>query len=129
VDNATFGFEPEPAAIRQWWDRFNRYQGAAGGDPFVGRRLAGIAAQLGCRDIVAYSVPIISSRREPSRRRELLDYLEELLLSGAENMIRHGFATRGLLREVRSDFEQARRSPEVAFRYSAVRMSCRPGGG
>jgi ubiquinone/menaquinone biosynthesis C-methylase UbiE len=62
VDNDTSAFAPEVPAIRDWWARFNRCQRRAGGDPWVGRRLAGLARSLGARDIATATLPIVSSQ-------------------------------------------------------------------
>jgi ubiquinone/menaquinone biosynthesis C-methylase UbiE len=126
VDNDSFGFAPEVPAIRDWWDRFNRCQRQAGGDPWVGRRLADIARSLGARDIATETLPIVSSQFEPPRRAVLLDYLEDLLLSGAELLTAAGEADRRRIAALRGGFAQAREDTEIEFRYYAVRLTCRP---
>ena len=127
VDNGTFAFEPEQPAIREWWSRFNRCQVLNGGDPFVGRRLEQVARGLGCGAIRTEVLPIISSRREPARRRVLLGYLRELLLSGREDLYRRGLADDGLIARLKDEFARVQRDSDVHFRYHAVRLSCRPG--
>lgn len=129
VDNASFAFEPDVPAITDWWARFNRYQREAGGDPFVGRRLHGLARELGCRDIRTETLPIIASDREPGRRAALLDYLEDLLLSGAERLLGAGLAAGGDIARLHSAFAEVRGDPGIGFRYFAVRLTCRPGRG
>lgn len=126
VDNATLKFEPEQPAIRDWVDRFNRFQEQAGGDPFVGRRLSETARSLRARDIRSETLPILSSRFEPDRRPALIDYLEELLLSGAEPMLAAGRAGHREIDSLRTAFDGVRQDPGVEFRYFAVRMCCRP---
>lgn len=127
VDNASFAFEPDVPEITDWWARFNRYQREAGGDPFVGRRLHGLARDLGCRDIRTETLPIIASDREPGRRAALLDYLEDLLLSGAERLLGAGLAASGDIARLHSAFAEVRGDPNIGFRYFAVRLTCRPG--
>lgn len=126
VDNDTFGFEPENEEIANWWHRFNRYQQSAGGDPFVGRKLEAIARRAGFRTVRTELAAIVDSRREPNRRRILLDYLEDLLLSGAENMIDAGFADRSDAARVRTEFERLRGNETVDFQYHGARLICRP---
>ena len=92
VDNATFGFDPPNPVIEGWWQRFNRYQQAAGGDPFVGSKLAEVAREIGGEGIEARTLPIIDSALDAGRRAILLDYLRDLLLSGADNLIAGGYA-------------------------------------
>jgi ubiquinone/menaquinone biosynthesis C-methylase UbiE len=126
VDNDTFAFTPEVPAIRDWWERFNRCQRLAGGDPWVGRRLAEIARSLGARDIATETLPIVSSQFEPGRRALLLRYLEDLLLSGAGLLTDAGEADARSIRALRAGFDRAREDPGIEFRYYAVRLVCRP---
>lgn len=126
VDNDSFAFEPQVPAIARWWARFNHYQRRAGGDPVVGRRLHGIAKRLGCREVRTETLPIIASHWEPARRRVLLDYLESLLLSGAERLLASGAANRADVEELRQAFASVGADPSIEFRYFAVRLTCRP---
>ena len=61
VDNETFRFHPPMPAISTWWDLFCHRQLQAGGDPYVGRRMATLAAHLGCRDIDTTDLAVVSS--------------------------------------------------------------------
>ena len=126
VDNSTFGFEPNNRVIETWWRRFNEYQAAAGGDPFVGRKLQGLAERLRCRNILTRVLPIISSRKEPLRRRVLLDYLKDLLLSGSENMIRNGIVDEVYKIRLVEEFRRVRQDSHIQFQYKAVRLVCQP---
>ncbi len=129
VDNATFGFDPPEPLIEGWWRRFNRYQQAAGGDPFVGAKLGAMAGALGCNGVRTRSIPVIDSRRDPERRTLLLDYLRDLLLSGADNLIADGYADDGDKNHLVQAFARVREDPRVGFRYQAVRLTCSPSAG
>lgn len=124
VDNASFRFSPELPAIRRWWDLFCRQQQAAGGDPYIGRRLPGLAGELGCGDIHWRDLPVVSSRLNPHRRAELLAYTEDLLASGAPRLLATGGADPALLAAVRADFAQAREDKAIEFEYHAVQLNC-----
>ena len=126
VDNDTFGFTPDSPVISAWWDRFNRYQQAAGGDPFVGRKLAAIAAALHCRDVEARALRIISSREQPERRIEWLEYLEELLRSGAERLLQAGLVDPAMAAGLHHAFQTVKSAAGVEFQYHAVRLTCSP---
>jgi len=125
VDNGSFAFDPAVPAIRDWWDAFNQFQLTNGGDPYVGRRLAHLAAELGYADIGTETLPIIASDLEPRRRGPLLDYLESLLLSGAERMVAGGIVEHAQAAALRRAFEEVRRDGATSFRYFAVRLTCR----
>jgi ubiquinone/menaquinone biosynthesis C-methylase UbiE len=127
VDNATLRLEPPLRAASDWIERFNRFQSQAGGDPFVGRRLSEMARRLGARDIRSETLPILSSLFEPARRAELIDYLEALLLSGAERLLAADMVRHPQVDALRADFDNLRDDPHVQLRYFAVRLSCRPG--
>lgn len=126
VDNATFGFTPANPVIMDWWERFNRFQQDAGGDPFVGPRLLAIARRLRARDIAEDILPIISSRNEPARREELLGYLEELLASGADQLQGAGLAGVRDVQALHDAFRAVRGDPAAQFQYHATRLTCRP---
>ena len=125
VDNATFRFQPELAAIRTWWERFCRQQQAAGGDPYLGPRLASLAQELGCREIVSQDLPVVSSRLHPERRQQLLAYTADLLLSGAPQLLATGAVDEDLLAALHADFARAREDANIHFEYRAVRLSCK----
>ncbi|KLR60746.1 methyltransferase family protein [Actinobacteria bacterium IMCC26207] len=136
VDNATFRFLPELPAIQGWWDLFCVQQSEGGGDPFVGRKLRGLAQDLGCQEISTQELGIVSTELNPERRSELLAYLEELLMSGAESLLAEqqaaatgaesALSVEGRLAEVRNEFAQAKADPSIGFEYLAVRLTCRP---
>lgn len=125
VDNATFRCDGLPA-VAAWWERFSRWQAAAGGDPWVGQRLVSLARALGCREVSLETVPVVSTTREPGRRAELADYLRDLLLSGADALLGDGWADAGLRDAVRRELARARRDPSIPLEYRAMRLRCRP---
>jgi SAM-dependent methyltransferase len=126
VDNASFRFTPELPAIRAWWDVFCSRQEQAGGDPYVGRKLAGIARGLGCRQVNATDLAVVSSTLTPSRRTELLDYVRDLLLSGATALHAVGLADDAKVQALHADFDRAGNDSTVEFEYHGVRLICRP---
>ena len=124
VDNNTFRFDPPVAAIANWWNAFNRFQHEAGGDPWIGPKLADLARRAGARDIESVVTHQIDTRQQPARRRVWLDYIEDLLLSGAENLERAGYVTAADRTELRAAFERLRSDTHVNFTYFATRLSC-----
>ncbi len=94
------------------------------GDPFVGGRLAEIAATLGATGIRVVPVPVISSRAAPGRRLQQLEYWRDLLLSGAESMLRRGRVGQPGCEALKAAFEAVRAKPGVEFEYRAVRLIC-----
>lgn len=126
VDNHTFGFDPPQPAISAWWDAFNRCQAdVGGGDPFVGAKLGGMAASLGA-EVLAEAPRLVISSADTSRERiEQLQYLRELLASGAERMLAAGYATTEMQQAMAAAFDTVQADADIAFRYGAVRLLCR----
>jgi len=129
VDNDTFAFHPALPAISEWWDRFNRVQQDGGGDPFVGRRLATIARDAGAEVLDERDIAVVATQAEPERRGVLIDYIADLLASGARTMIAAGAVDADELLALEDDLDRARNDPAVGWEYHAVQMTCRPGGG
>jgi len=113
---------PVNEPIRHWWDRFNAFQAASGADPFIGQRLPRLAADAGFTDIASSPLPAICSRLTPHHHRIWLRYLRDLLLSSAPAMMLGGYVTAADQHRVRQAFKQLETTPNVAFRYLAVRL-------
>lgn len=124
VDNHRFGFTPEQSDIMIWWDCFNRYQADRGGSPFVGAHLGEQVQDLGFARVETQSLYIIDTTRQPQRRLELLDYLRDLLLSGADQLIGEGCATEGQRQRMERQFAAARLLPDLQFFYYGIRLTC-----
>lgn len=127
VDNATFAFHPELPAVATWWDRFNRVQSDGGGDPFVGRRLSALARGAGAEVLEVRDIAVVATQDEPGRRDVLIDYVSQLLASGARAMTEAGAVDAAELAALEADLDLARRDPTVGWEYHAVQMTCRPG--
>jgi SAM-dependent methyltransferase len=125
VDNDTFAFHPELPAVASWWDRFNRVQRDAGGDPFVGRRLADLVEQAGGEVLGSRDVAVVASPEEPRRRDELVEYVSDLLRSGARSMIRAGAVDPDEIRALDADLDRARRDEMIRWEYHAVQVVAR----
>lgn len=125
VDNDTFRLTPDQPLISQWWDIFCHHQFMAGGDPFVGRRLARLAELIGFVDIDTRDLSLISSRLRPEERDELRDYVRDLLLSGVDSMTAAGHAAPGSTQELAAEFDRLSRQSGLDFEYHGVRLTCR----
>lgn len=129
VDNDTFRFTPEQPEIKGWWQMFCRHQVAAGGDPFIGRELGRLAESLGFDDVATRDLALVASRSDPARRTELLAYVHDLLVSGADSMVAAGNAEQGAADALRAEFVRLADDPGVEFEYHAVRLTCRKPSG
>ncbi|MFE8032828.1 class I SAM-dependent methyltransferase [Thiohalocapsa marina] len=123
VDNTTFRFLPEQPAIRTWWDLFCAQQ-RHGGDPEIGRRLADLARRHRCQHVRTCDLPVVSSSLFPERRNLLLNYIQDLLLSGAEHLQHAGVADQVLMDALQAELDQVRQDPSIQFEYHAIRLTC-----
>ena len=123
VDNDTFQFEPDVPSIAAWWDLFNRFQAEQGGYPCIGRDLDKRMHGAGFRNVTCTCFPNVSSRHEPERKETLLNYLEELLLSGDEQLRARGDIDDGMKRALIEAFGKARIRDNQHFRYMAYRVT------
>jgi ubiquinone/menaquinone biosynthesis C-methylase UbiE len=125
VDNQHFAFTPEQPPIMDWWRRFNAFQRAGGGHPFIGSELAALAHSQGATAIETQPIAVISSHLRPWQRTRQLEYLHQLLLSGAASMLANGYADIAMKRRLTTAFAQLRANPDVHFEYHARRLVCR----
>ncbi len=127
VDNRRFGFLPPHPGISDWWDRFNRFQTDFGGKPFVGATLEETAQRLGLEAVEIEDLHILDSREDAQRREILLDYLEDLLLSGSESLMDKGYADQTMLADLKRDFARARDSGADFFYHGTRLIITKPG--
>jgi len=127
VVNDTFAFRPEMTAVSEWWKRFNQVQSDGGGDPFVGRRIADIARDAGAEVLDVRDVAVVASPAEPQRRTVLIDYVADLLTSGARTMIAAGAVDRSELGALEEDLDWVRSDPTIEWEYHAMQIVARPG--
>ena len=95
-----------------------------GGDPFIGPKLEDIARRAGARDVAVEVTHQIDTHEQPGRRAIWLDYIEDLLLSGADTLERAGFAAPGDRDALRAEFGRLRNVKDQHFTYYAHRLTC-----
>lgn len=122
VDNSTFRFFPRNNIIEAWWSKFNSLQQQTGADPFIGQQLEDLAQAFDLVSINKEFLYIVSTRHTPARRLELLRYLRDLLLSGAESLKQAGYVDDADERSLIAEFDLLESCPEVDFQYLAVRL-------
>lgn len=122
VDNDTFHFEPGVPAIANWWTIFNRFQAARGGHPTIGRHLGDMVQAAGFQQVTSERFPNVSSRHEPDRKEQLLDYLEELLLSGSDQLFDRGDIQVTTKQQLVDAFAAVRDCDDREFQYLAYRV-------
>lgn len=123
VDNGTFRVCPDNPIVEEWWSKFNRLQGQSGADPFIGRSLGQLARECGLTQIATEPRYVVSTKREPERRLELVRYVRDLFLSGAENLKRASYIDDTDTENLKAEFARLEARPEADIEYVAVRLS------
>jgi ubiquinone/menaquinone biosynthesis C-methylase UbiE len=88
VDNGTLRIEPRIAVVTEVMDALNRAQLAAGGDPFVGKKLRALFAQASFIDVRVMPLPLIGDETDPVFFRALAEEFAGIFESLDESLPR-----------------------------------------
>lgn len=120
VLNSTFFLEPYSPNLARYWMAFNDHQYDGGGDPFVGAKLGNLLLAGGYRDVRTEIKSFHYDNREPGWRKAMIAYWEELLLSGADQLIAAGKVDAGTVAGMRTELHQVQNDPNAVFFYAFV---------
>jgi ubiquinone/menaquinone biosynthesis C-methylase UbiE len=120
VMNSSFLLDPYSPDTWRYWMAFNDFQLESGGDPFVGAKLGNLLLAGGFRDVATQVKTFHFDNREPAKRKAIVEYWEELLLSAADQLIDAGKVTRGVVDGMRREMQQVRNDPNAVFFYAFV---------
>lgn len=120
VMNASFLLDPYSPNVWRYWMAFNDFQIESGGDPFVGAKLGNLLLAGGYRDVATEIKTFHFDNREPARRKTMIAFWEELLLSAADQLLAAGKVTPDTVDGVRREMHQVQSDPNAVFFYSFV---------
>jgi ubiquinone/menaquinone biosynthesis C-methylase UbiE len=120
VMNASFLLDPYSPNVWRYWMAFNDFQIDSGGDPFVGAKLGNLLLAGGFRDVSTSIKTFHFDNREPARRKQMIAFWEELLLSAADQLVAAGKVTENVVEGVRREMRQVQNDPDAVFFYSFV---------
>lgn len=120
VMNASFLLDPYSPNMWRYWMAFNDFQIDNGGDPFVGAKLGNLLLAGGFRDVTTQVKTFHFDNREPARRKTMIAFWEELMLSAAEQLVAAGKVTAEVVDGVRAEMRQVQNDPNAVFFYSFV---------
>ena len=120
VMNASFLLDPYSPNVWRYWMAFNDFQIDSGGDPFVGAKLGNLLLAGGYRDVTTEIKTFHFDNREPARRKAMIAFWEELLLSAADPLVAEGKVDRATVDGVRAEMRQVQNDPDAVFFYSFV---------
>ncbi|MCF7222570.1 class I SAM-dependent methyltransferase [Marilutibacter chinensis] len=120
VMNSSFLLDPYSPDTWRYWMAFNDFQYDSGGDPFVGAKLGNLLLAGGFRDVTTEVKTFYFDNREPARRKTMIAFWEELLLSAAEQLIAAGKVTQDVVDGMRREMHQVQNDPNAVFFYAFV---------
>lgn len=120
VMNASFLLDPYSPNVWRYWMAFNDFQIDSGGDPFVGAKLGNLLLAGGYRDVSTEIKTFHLDNREPARRRQMIAFWEELLLSAADQLLAADKVDADTVDGVRREMRQVQSDPDAVFFYSFV---------
>lgn len=120
VMNASFLLDPYSPNVWKYWMAFNDFQIEHGGDPFVGAKLGNLLLAGGFRDVRTDIKTFHLDNREPARRKTMIAFWEELLLSAADQLLAAGCVTQSIVDGMRREMHDVQSDPDAVFFYSFV---------
>ena len=120
VLNATFFLDPYSPHTWKYWMAFNDHQVALGGDPFVGAKLGNLLQQNGYQDIQTEVKTTHLDNRQPGERAEFLAFWTDLLLSGADQLVKARKTTKATVEGMKKELDRVAHDPNSVFFYSFV---------
>jgi ubiquinone/menaquinone biosynthesis C-methylase UbiE len=120
VMNSSFILDPYSPNVWRYWMAFNDFQYEHGGDPFVGAKLGNLLLAGGYRDVTTEIKTFYFDNREPARRKVMIGFWEELLLSAADKLVDAGAVTRDVVDGMRREMHQVQNDPNAVFFYAFV---------
>lgn len=120
VLNATFYVEPYSPSVLKYWMRFNDCQYSLGGDPHIGAKLANFLMASGFHHIKTEVKTFHYDNRQPVRRSEMIEYWENLMLSGAPQLLKSGYVTKEIVEGMKKEMKAVAKNPNAVFFYSFV---------
>jgi ubiquinone/menaquinone biosynthesis C-methylase UbiE len=118
VMNSSFFLDPYSPHCWKYWMAFNDYQYENAGDPFIGAKLGNLLASVGFRNVETNIKTWHLDNRYPEKRKEIIDYWTELLLSGADTLVNAKMVTEEIVRETEKELKLVSNDPTAVFLYS-----------
>ncbi|MBB5015074.1 class I SAM-dependent methyltransferase [Rehaibacterium terrae] len=120
VMNSSFFLDPYSPNLLRYWMAFNDHQYDSGGDPFVGAKLGNLLLAGGFRDVATEIKTFHYDNRQPDRRKAMIAFWEELLLSGADQLIAAGKVDQATVEGMRAELHQVQNDPDAVFFFAFV---------
>lgn len=120
VMNSSFFLDPYSPHVWQYWLAFNDLQHESGGDPFVGAKLGNLLLSSGYKQVETKVKTWHYDNREPAKRKTVINYWRDLLLSGAEQLLEAKKVDKDLVRDMTKELNRVDKDPNAVFFYSFI---------
>lgn len=125
VMNFSFFLDPYSPALWKYWMAFNDFQYEFAGDPFIGAKLGNLLLAAGFKDVQTKVKTLHYDHREPERRKEVIEYWTELMLSASDLLISSKATTTEVVEEAVKELKKIRKDPQAVFFYSFMLASAK----
>ncbi|MGR3280013.1 class I SAM-dependent methyltransferase [Acaryochloris marina NIES-2412] len=120
VMNSSFLIDPYSPNTWKYWLAFNDYQIDNGGDPFVGAKLGNLLMQTGYSNISTTPKIWHLDNRSPAKRKEMIEFWTELLLSASEQLVEDQRIDQAVVSAMKDELTNVARDPSSVFFYSFI---------
>lgn len=118
VVNSSFFLDPYSPNLWKYWMAFNDYQYDGAGDPFVGAKLGNFLSAVGFQKVQTELITWHLDNRQPEKRRKMIEYWAELLMSAADQLVAAGYVTQDVVDSGMGELKKAQKNPNAVFLYS-----------
>lgn len=125
VLNSSFFLDPYSPNLVQYWTAFNDHQYESGGDPFIGAKLGNLLLATGFQQVITRIKSFHFDNREPHRRKAMIAFWEELLLSAADQLLARGKVTEAVVEGMKRELKQVQNDPNAVFFFAFVQAEAR----
>ncbi len=115
VMNFNFFLDPYSPNIWKYWMAMNDFQYENAGDPFVGAKLGNLLQKAGFGDIQTKVITWHYDNRFPDHRRKHILFWKDLMLSGADRLIKEGIITQEIVDNCEKEFDNVVKNPDAVF--------------
>ncbi len=123
VMNSTFFLDPYSPCTWKYWMAFNDYQYDGAGDPFVGAKLGNLLTSVGFKNVRTKVKTWHFDSRQPQRRRQVISYWKDLLLSAADQLIEKKYTTEEVVEGMERELRSIQSNPNAVFLYSFMQAT------
>lgn len=120
VLNTSFFLDPYSPHVLRYWMAFNDHQYDSGGDPFIGAKLGNLLLAGGYRDVQTEVKSVHLDNRQPGKRKQMIAFWEELLLSAADQLVATGKVDNATVEGMRRELQAVRSDPDAVFFFAFV---------